>query len=52
MNEYKKFSPRFGADVSSITIESSLAARDVVGGTATKQVKKALSQARRLIGDK
>jgi argininosuccinate lyase len=52
MNEYKKFSPLFGADVSSITIESSLAARDVVGGTAPKQVKKALSQARRLIGDK
>jgi argininosuccinate lyase len=52
ISEYKKFSPRFGADVSSITIESSLAARDVVGGTAPKQVKKALSQARRLIGDK
>jgi argininosuccinate lyase len=52
ISEYKKFSPRFGADVRSITIESSLAARDVVGGTAPKQVRKALVQARRLIGDK
>ena len=52
INEYKKFSPLFGADVLLITIESSLAARDVVGGTAPKQVKKALARARRLIADK
>jgi argininosuccinate lyase len=50
INEYKRFSPRFGADVRSITIESSLAARNVVGGTAPAQVKKALAKARRSIG--
>ena len=50
MKEYKKFSTLFSADVRSITIESSLAARDVVGGTAPQQVKKALAKARRAIG--
>ncbi len=49
MKEYKKFSPLFGADVRSITMEKSLAARDVVGGTAPKQVQKALAEARRVI---
>jgi argininosuccinate lyase len=49
INEYKRFSPLFGADVRSITIESSLAARNVVGGTAPAQVKKALAKARRSI---
>jgi argininosuccinate lyase len=49
LGEYKKFSPLFGADVRSITIESSLAARDVIGGTAPKQVKKALTRARRMV---
>ena len=50
MKEYKKFSTLFGADVRSITIETSLAARDVVGGTAPRQVKKALAVAWRIIG--
>jgi argininosuccinate lyase len=49
--EYKKFSPLFEKDVHSITIESSIAARDVVGGTAPGQVEKALANARKLIGD-
>jgi argininosuccinate lyase len=49
--EYKKFSPLFEKDVHSITIESSIAARDVAGGTAPKQVEKALANARKLIGD-
>jgi len=49
--EYKKFSPLFEKDVHSITIESSIAARDVVGGTAPKQVAKALANARKLLGD-
>ncbi|OGN96944.1 MAG: argininosuccinate lyase [Chloroflexi bacterium RBG_13_51_18] len=52
MKEYKKFSPLFNDDVRSITIESSLAARDVVGGTAPGQVKKALAAARRIIKKK
>jgi argininosuccinate lyase len=48
--EYKKFSPRFDRDVYLITIESSLAARDVVGGTAPKQVAGALARAKKIIG--
>jgi argininosuccinate lyase len=49
LSEYKKFSPLFGADVRSITIESSLTARDVIGGTAPRQVKKALTRARKIL---
>ena len=51
LSEYKKFSPLFEDDVFSITIESSIAARDVVGGTAPKQVKKALAAAKKIIED-
>jgi argininosuccinate lyase len=48
--EYKKLSPLFEDDVFSITIESSLAARDVIGGTAPKQVAKALAAAKKSLG--
>ena len=51
LSEYKEFSPLFGEDVYSITVKSSLAARDVVGGTAPKQVEKALSRAKKLVGE-
>jgi len=51
MADYKRFSPLFGDDVYSITIESSIAARDVVGGTASKQVERALAAAKKMIGD-
>ena len=50
LTEYKKFSRLFEKDVFSINIESSIAARDVVGGTAPKQVAKALSAAKKAIG--
>jgi argininosuccinate lyase len=50
LSEYKRFSPLFNADVRSVTVESSLAARDVFGGTAPNQVKKALSRARKIVG--
>ena len=46
--EYKQFSPLFGEDVSSITTETSIAARDNTGGTAPKQVNKALARARKI----
>jgi argininosuccinate lyase len=46
---YKQYSPLFSADVLKITIESALAARDVVGGTAPKQVNRALVAARRIV---
>jgi argininosuccinate lyase len=49
LSEYKTFSPRFGADIRKITVETSLAARDVPGGTAPAQVKKALTNANRLL---
>jgi argininosuccinate lyase len=49
LSEYKKFSARFGADIRKITVASSLAARNVPGGTAPAQVKKALAKARRLL---
>jgi len=52
VTEYKKFSRLFEKDILSITIESSVAARDVVGGTAPKQVEKALAAAKKAIGDR
>jgi argininosuccinate lyase len=50
INEYRKLSPLFGQDVYQITVESSLAARDVSGGTAPRRVKQALARARRMVG--
>lgn len=47
--EYKKFSPLFGKDVFSITVASSLAARNITGGTAPEQVTRALTRARKMI---
>ena len=49
LSEYREFSPRFDEDVHSITVESSLAARDNIGGTAPKRVKQALEQARNML---
>ncbi|MGD0779978.1 MAG: argininosuccinate lyase [Dehalococcoidales bacterium] len=49
VKEYQKLSPLFSKDVLSITTETSLAARDVTGGTAPRQVKKALAAARHYI---
>jgi len=51
LSEYKGFSPLFGEDVYSITIESSIASKDVIGGTAPKQVKQALTNAKKIIGE-
>ncbi len=48
--EYQEFSPLFDKDVYSITIESSIAARDVIGGTAPRQVEKALANAKKIVG--
>jgi len=49
LTEYRGFSPLFGDDVYSITVESSVAARDVIGGTAPQQVEKALARAKRYL---
>jgi len=47
--EYKQFSPLFSEDARSITTETSLAARGSIGGTAPKQVAKALARARKIV---
>ena len=49
IKEYQKFSPLFGEDVRKITIVSSIDARNVIGGTAPRQVKRALAKARRIV---
>ncbi|TET39848.1 MAG: argininosuccinate lyase [Dehalococcoidia bacterium] len=50
LSEYHNFSPLFGEDVYDITLESSVAARNVVGGTSPQQVEAALSGAKEIIG--
>ena len=50
LSEYKSFSPLFGEDVYSITVESSIANKNITGGTAPKQVKQALVTAKKIIG--
>ena len=47
--EYRKLSPLFGGDVYNITLESSVTARNVAGGTSPQQVGKALRRAKRLV---
>jgi argininosuccinate lyase len=48
--EYKNFSPLFEEDVYSITVASSIAARDIIGGTAPRQVEWALAAAKKIVG--
>jgi len=48
LSEYKGFSPLFAEDVYSITVDSSIAARDVIGGTAPRQVDRALAAAQKI----
>ncbi len=46
IDEYRSFSDAFDEDVTSISVESSLAARDVVGGTAPNRVRQAVAEAK------
>lgn len=46
LDEYKSHSELFGRDVFDITVESSIAARDVIGGTAQSRVSEAIATAR------
>ena len=49
--ELERFSPLIGADVhAALTVEASLRARAVSGGTAPEAVARALAQARALLG--
>ena len=50
LSEYNNFSPLFSEDVYNITLESSVAARNITGGTSPQQVKQALEKAREFIG--
>ena len=47
LSEYLDFSKLFEEDVFNITVESSVASKDVLGGTAPGQVLSALKDARR-----
>lgn len=49
LSEYQSFSPHFEEDVYSITVESSVAARSVPGGTAPQQVEQALAKAKGIL---
>jgi argininosuccinate lyase len=51
LSEYHDFSPLFTEDIYDITLESSVASRNVVGGTSPQQVEKALEKAGRLLKD-
>ena len=49
LKEYNRFSPLFTEDVCNITLESSVAARNIVGGTSPQQVEMALTRAKEFI---
>ena len=49
LDEYANFSDMFGEDVYQVTVDTSVAARDVTGGTAPARVEKALAHARALL---
>jgi argininosuccinate lyase len=49
LSEYRDFSPLFDKDVHNITLESSVAARNITGGTSPQQVEVALEKARSLL---
>ena len=49
LSEYRRFSPRFDEDVYEINSESSVAGRDVPGGTAPRRVEEALGEATQLL---
>ena len=51
LDELQRFSDRFAADVhGALTVEASLRARAVTGGTAPEAVRRALAQARQIVG--
>ena len=51
LDELRRFSPLIGPDVhAALTVEASLAARALIGGTAPDAVKQALARARALVG--
>ena len=51
LEEYRRFSPLFDEDVLALDVRSSIDARDVAGGTASRRVEAALKDARRRLAD-
>jgi argininosuccinate lyase len=52
LDELRRFSPLIEKDVhTALTVDASLAARNVAGGTAPEAVRRALADARRLVGE-
>ncbi len=49
LEEYRRFSPKFAEDVLSISVESSVRARNVAGGTSQEQVARALADAHKMV---
>lgn len=52
LSQYQRFSPIFKEDVYTITVESSIAARNIPGGTAPQQVAAQISRARKIVGSR
>ncbi|HEX78637.1 MAG TPA: argininosuccinate lyase [Dehalococcoidia bacterium] len=50
LDEYRKFSSLFDDDIFKVTAASSIAARNVTGGTSPQQVAKAIARAREIVG--
>lgn len=49
LKEYKKFSDRFDRDVRGITLQKSVEARDSLGGTSFRQVKRSVERAKEIV---
>ena len=49
MDEFHRFSPHFTEDVRDITLETSIAARDIRGGTSPRQVQESFDRARQCL---
>jgi argininosuccinate lyase len=49
LEDYRKLSPRFYEDIYAISAESSIASRDVPGGTSPRRVEEAMKEAHRLL---
>jgi argininosuccinate lyase len=49
LKEYHRVSPLFENDVYDITVETSVTSRNVMGGTAPRQVAISLARARRIV---
>jgi argininosuccinate lyase len=49
LSQYQRFSKLFKEDVYAITIDSSIAARNILGGTAPQQVEAQLARARSIV---